>query len=158
MQHQKPNPDGLASPPGLAPIFCKGLNNANTNTALVVGDKMTPHAYTQALDEMGHTGAAMHAANTKRLTTRITNHVQEKLQMGADLVGATLNQFVVQAALEKADRIIETESTIVLTRRESLRMLELLDNPPPRNAKFLQAQARYQRVKNRDVPPAGRQA
>lgn len=89
---------------------------------------------------LAHTG--------KRLTTRITEHVQEKLQAAADLVGATLNQFVVQAALEKADKVIESESTIVLTRRESLRLLELMENPPPRNAKFLQAQARYQGIKN----------
>ena len=40
-------------------------------------------------------------------------------------------QFVVQAALEKAERIIESESTIVLTRRESVRLLELIENPPP---------------------------
>ena len=88
-------------------------------------------------------------ANTgKRLTTRITDHVQERLQVAAALVGATLNQFVVQAALEKADKVIESESTIVLTRRESLRLLEMIESPPPRNAKFLQAQARYQRIKN----------
>ena len=89
---------------------------------------------------LAHTG--------KRLTTRITDHVQEKLQMAADLVGATLNQFVVQAALEKADKVIESESTIVLTRRESLRLLEMMENPPLRNKKFLQAQARYQGTKN----------
>lgn len=84
----------------------------------------------------------------KRLTARITGHVQDKLQMAADLVGATVNQFVVQAALEKAERVIESESTIVLTRRESLRLLELIENPPPRNEKFLQAMVRYQKMKN----------
>lgn len=89
-------------------------------------------------------------ANTgKRLTTRITDHVQGKLQAAADIVGATLNQFVVQAALEKADRIIESESTIVLTRRESLRLLAMVESPPPRNEQFLQAQARYQETKRR---------
>lgn len=94
----------------------------------------------------------------KRLTTRITDHVQEKLQVAADLVGATLNQFVVQAALEKAERIIESESTIVLTRRESVRLLELIENPPPRNEKFLEAQARYQRTKNDAGSAAKRRA
>lgn len=90
----------------------------------------------------------MIARTGKRLTTRVTAHVQEKLQAAADLVGATLNQFVVQAALEKAEKVIESESTIILTRRESLRLMNLIENPPPRNEKFLQAQARYQRVKN----------
>ena len=90
----------------------------------------------------------MLAHSGKRLTTRITDHVQEKLQAAADLVGATLNQFVVQAALEKAEKVIESESMILLTRRESLRLLEMIENPPPRNKKFLEAQARYQRLKN----------
>lgn len=88
----------------------------------------------------------MLAHSGRRLTTRITDHVQERLQVAADLVGATLNQFVVQAALEKAERVIETESTIALTRRESLRLLEMIENPQPRNAKFLQAQARHQEI------------
>jgi len=91
---------------------------------------------------------------SKRLTTRLTEHVQDKLQTAADLVGATLNQFVVQAALEKAERVIESESTLVLTRAESLRLLELMENPPPRNDKFLQAQARYFKVKtDADLAP-----
>lgn len=90
----------------------------------------------------------MHAQTGKRLTTRLTDHVLDKLQVASDLVGATLNQFVVQAALEKADKVIESESSIVLTRRESLRLMELLDNPPPRNKKFLQAQAKYRRTKH----------
>lgn len=69
----------------------------------------------------------------KRLTTRITDQAQVKLQAAADIVGTTLNQFAVQAALEKAWMFIESESTIALTRRESLRLLEMLENPPPRN-------------------------
>lgn len=36
----------------------------------------------------------MLATAGKRLTTRITDHVQEKLQVAADLVGATLKQFL----------------------------------------------------------------
>jgi len=40
--------------------------------------------------------------------------------------------------------VIETESTLSLTRRESLRLLELMENQQPGNEKFLLAQARYQ--------------
>jgi uncharacterized protein (DUF1778 family) len=90
---------------------------------------------------------AMQSHTDKRLTTRMTSHVQEKLQIAADLVGATLNQFVMQAALEKAEKVIESESTLVLSLRESIRLLELIENPPPRNEKFLQAQARYLKSK-----------
>ena len=111
------------------------------------GDKMTPCAYTGGHPSMANRGTIMLAQTGKRLTTRITDHVQEKLQVAADLVGATLNQFVVQAALEKAEKVIESESAIVLTRRESLRLLEMIENPPPRNQAFLHAQARYQQRK-----------
>lgn len=83
----------------------------------------------------------------KRLTTRVTGRVQEKLQTAADLIGATLSQFVVQAAIEKANRIIENESVIVLSRKESLRLLELIENPPPRNQKFIEAREWYERTR-----------
>lgn len=85
----------------------------------------------------------------KRLTTRVTAPVQQKLQMAADLIGATVNQFIVQAAVEKADRIIETESALALSRKESVWLLDLMENPPPRNPKFLEAKARYERTKSR---------
>jgi uncharacterized protein (DUF1778 family) len=90
----------------------------------------------------------MLAHTRKRLTIRITDPAQKKLQMAANLVGATRNQFVVQAALEKAEKVLASEATIVLTRRESLWLLDLIENPPPRNEKFFQAQARYRRMKN----------
>ncbi len=95
--------------------------------------------------------AAMLAYTGKRLTIHLTEHVQDKLQMAADLVGETMNQFVIQAAVEKAAKIIECESTVVMTRRESLRLLELIENPPPRNEKFLQAMNRYQKMKSKNL-------
>ena len=85
-------------------------------------------------------------AQPRRLTTRITEHVQDTLQAAADLVGATLNQFVVQAALEKAERVIESETTLLLTRREALRVFELTQAPAVRNERFLRAQARHRTV------------
>ena len=109
---------------------------------------MTPPNYTKRIVKKTFLEIAVQAQTGKRLTTRLTDHVLDRLQVAADLVGATLNQFVVQAAMEKADKVIESESTIVLTRRESLRLMELMDNPPPRNEKFLQAQARYLRAKH----------
>lgn len=38
------------------------------------------------------------------------------------------------------------ETTIVLTRRESMRLFELMENPPPRNEAFLRAQARHREL------------
>ncbi len=56
---------------------------------------MTLLQYTESLEQSAKQEAYMLAHNGKRLTTRITNHVQEKLKMAADLVGGTINQFVV---------------------------------------------------------------
>lgn len=41
----------------------------------------------------------------------------------------------------------DPESTMVLTLAGSLQLLNLLENPPPRNQKFLEAQAWYRQVK-----------
>lgn len=86
---------------------------------------------------------AMATRTGKRLTIRITDHVHEKLQLAADIVGTTMSQFLVQSALEKAEKVIESESRIVLTRKESLRILELMENPPPMNEKLKKLMSGY---------------
>ncbi len=88
----------------------------------------------------------MPSPTRKRFTIQILGQEQQKLQMAANSVGITIREFVAQAALEKAEQVIAAESSLVLTRRESLRLLELIENPPPRNERFLQAQARYQKL------------
>ena len=84
-----------------------------------------PAICTAIIPAMPNKESIMQAQNRRRLTTRITGHVLDTLKL----------------------------ATITLTRRESLRLLELLEAPPPRNEKFVQAQARYQRTKT-DVGPA----
>jgi len=42
---------------------------------------------------------------------------------------------------------LDISDRLELTRRESLMLLETLENPPPRSEAFLQAQARYARNK-----------
>src|SRR5690606_16480644 len=84
-----------------------------------------------------------------RITARVPLAVQEKLQEAADLTGATLNQFVVQCALEKAEQIIDREKLIAMTAKDAAMLIELLENPPVRNAAYMNALKRYQnRVEN----------
>lgn len=84
-----------------------------------------------------------------RITARVSQSVQEKLQAAADLQGATLNQFVVQSALEKAERIIDRETTINLTRRDAAMLITMLESPSKPNAALLKALERYKnKVKN----------
>ena len=88
----------------------------------------------------------MRAQTKKRFTIHLIDHERERLQVAAYSMGTSLSQFIVQAALEKAEQVIAAESSLVLTHRESVRPLELIENPPPRNERFLQAQARYQKL------------
>lgn len=71
-----------------------------------------------------------------------------KLQKAADISDETITHFALNAALEKAERVLAIDSPIGLTQRESMRMLELIENPQPRNEKFLQAMARYQEMRS----------
>lgn len=78
-----------------------------------------------------------------RVSARVPNRVHARLEEAADLIGATVNQFVLQAALKEADRIIEHERVIVPSARDAKIVLELLDNPRAPNAKLRAALKRY---------------
>jgi uncharacterized protein (DUF1778 family) len=83
--------------------------------------------------------ASPRPAGRARLTTRLPKNVQATLEEAADLVGATVNQFMLQAALRAAAEVIDRERVIRLSKRDSARLLELLDNPPPPNGKLRRA-------------------
>jgi uncharacterized protein (DUF1778 family) len=78
-----------------------------------------------------------------RVVARIPPAVKETLQQAADLSGATLNQFLVQAALTAANQILETERTIVLSERDAQTVFDLLENPPTPNQQLLAAVDRH---------------
>jgi uncharacterized protein (DUF1778 family) len=78
-----------------------------------------------------------------RVVARIPPAVKETLQQAADLSGATLNQFLVQAALTAANQILETERTIALSERDAQTVFDLLENPPTPNQQLLAAVDRH---------------
>ena len=69
----------------------------------------------------------------KRITARVSKDVRATLEQAAELLGATVNQFVVQTAYQEAQRIIERESVIRLSQRDARKVLALLDSPPKAN-------------------------
>jgi uncharacterized protein (DUF1778 family) len=78
-----------------------------------------------------------------RITARVPQNVQDTLQQAADLLGATLNQFVVQAALTEAQRVIERERVIHLSSNDAAFLLNLLETPPAPNARLRKALQNY---------------
>lgn len=92
----------------------------------------------------------MTKANQKRgrITAKVPEDVQDMLEQAAELQGATLNQFVVQAALSEARRIIERDRVIRLSDVDAAFLLNLLEKPPAPNARLRKA---FQGYKNRTL-------
>jgi uncharacterized protein (DUF1778 family) len=74
-----------------------------------------------------------------RITARVSDKVRVTLEQAAELLGATVNQFVVQTAYEAAQQVIERESIIRLSQKDARKVLSLLDNPPTPNKRLRDA-------------------
>lgn len=85
-----------------------------------------------------------------RVSARVPLQVQETLELAAAIVGATVNQFMVQTALREAERIIEQERVIRLSARDAEMFIRALENPPPPNAKLKAALQLHQDAKQDD--------
>ncbi|MEO8350510.1 MAG: DUF1778 domain-containing protein [Chthoniobacteraceae bacterium] len=81
-----------------------------------------------------------------RLVARIPVAVRKTIQAAADLEGASLNHFVVQAAHRQAREILERETIIRLNREQTKRVFELLDKPPKPNAALRSAKATHRKL------------
>jgi uncharacterized protein (DUF1778 family) len=91
------------------------------------------------------------APEKERITARVPKEVRERLEEAASRSGATLNQFLVQAAIEKADEVLERERVTRLSARDAERLLSVLDQPPPPpNAKLKHALENYQKATRGD--------
>ncbi len=86
-----------------------------------------------------------------RLVARTSTEVQEMIQRAADYSGATLSQFLIEAAMERARTVIERTETLHLSMAGSDALFAALENPPKANPKLLNAAKHYKdTVKNRD--------
>lgn len=86
------------------------------------------------------------AEKTSRLVARIPARIRRTIQAAADLEGASLNRFVVQAAHRQAQEILERETIIRLNREQTQRVFALLDKPPKPNAALLLARAAHRKL------------
>ena len=96
-------------------------------------DKRLPKPMTLSTEERG------------RITARVPQTVQDTLQQAAELLGATLNQFVVQAALSEARRVIERDRVIHLSGTDAVFLMNLLEKPSAPNARLRKAFQTYKK-------------
>ena len=74
-----------------------------------------------------------------RITARVSDNVRVTLEQAAELLGSSVNQFVVQTAFQEAQRVIERESVIRLSQHDARKILSLLDDPPKPNKRMKDA-------------------
>jgi len=61
------------------------------------------------------------------------------IERAAAIYGATLNQFIVQTALDCAGLILERKETLRLSEKDSRTFLAALDTPPEPTQKLIEA-------------------
>lgn len=76
------------------------------------------------------------AENSERMNLRVKPEVKARLVRAAALRHTDLTEFVTRTALREAEAVIEAAERIKLSERDSLLVLELLENPPPANARL----------------------
>ena len=77
--------------------------------------------------------------NNSRVELRIRSDEKATLARAAHLERTDLTNFILRAALPAAQAVIERAEQVRLSPRDSLRVLELLENPPEPNEKLLAA-------------------
>ncbi len=66
----------------------------------------------------------------KRITVLVPEKMWATLSEAAEFLGTAVNQFVVQTAHQEAQRVIEHESIIRLSQRDSRKVSSLIQFPP----------------------------
>ena len=77
--------------------------------------------------------------DNERVGLRMRADDKAKIMRASALKNTDLTGFMVQAALDAAEEVIEQAERQKLTARDSARVLELLENPPAPNARLLAA-------------------
>jgi uncharacterized protein (DUF1778 family) len=69
-----------------------------------------------------------------RITARIDLDTQELLLQAATIIGiSSINSFVLNAAIEKAKKIMEDEHSLKLSQRDAMMLVNALDTPTKTN-------------------------
>ena len=107
---------------------------------MIIGDILSPIYDYNRIITLFKIAMSISTKKDARVTARIPQEIKATLEQAAVLSGATLNQFIVQAALKEAQQILEAERLIELSEQDAEQVFSLLENPPTPNS-FLKAAA-----------------
>ena len=85
-------------------------------------------------------------AKHERLQIRLDAHAKNVLQRAAGYRRKALSQFVLGAALEEAERVIQKNEGVTLSGADWQVFYEALTNPPMPNTALHKASARYRKT------------
>ena len=74
-----------------------------------------------------------------RMSLRVASEEKLLLMRAAALQHTNLTEFVIRNAVSVARKVVAESERLQLTERDSLQLLDLLDNPPAPNKKLLAA-------------------
>lgn len=84
------------------------------------------------------------SATSPRITTRINSDTQIMLSKAAAISGiASINSFVLNAAIEKAKKIIADDNILHLNQQDAEMLIEALDGPAQVHQRLKQASKVY---------------
>lgn len=77
--------------------------------------------------------------NNDRMSLRIASEEKSLLIRAATLQHTNLTEFVIRTVVSAAREVIEQNERVELTQRDSLHVLDLLEDPPVPNEKLMAA-------------------
>lgn len=83
-----------------------------------------------------------------RLVARTSTEIQETIQRAAEYSGATLSQFLIDSAMERARNVIERTETLSLSMAGADALFDALENPSKANNKLVKAAQHYRDTVN----------
>lgn len=77
--------------------------------------------------------------DNNRIALRVQAADKAVIMRAVAVAQTDMTDFILRAALREARSVIDDHERVKLTHRDSLQVLELLENPPPPNAKLRKA-------------------
>ena len=74
---------------------------------------------------------------------RVPDEIKQRWQIAANMRGQTLTDFIIVAANDATDKIFEQEERIKLSKRDQIKLAEMLLNPPAINESMKDILTKY---------------
>jgi uncharacterized protein (DUF1778 family) len=101
--------------------------------------------------KMENAQISKHEQADERITARLPRSTRSIIERAAAIYGASINQFIVQAAVERANEVLKNMETLKLSSRDAEIFMNALANPPKPDEKLLDAVRSHDRlVESRD--------